>query len=164
MHSLETLFKKIEKKGKRSIVPVIQELVDTGRIEARSEEYKNDTPLMHAARCGHGEAVKLLLDLGANAEARSKEKETPLLIATRHYLFRKNMDVISHLIEKGAQVNAKDEDGSTALMDAAIIGDMELAKVLLNAGADPKIKNKNKTRAYDFAMWMKRTELADLLK
>jgi ankyrin repeat protein len=40
------------------------------------------------------------------------------------------------LLAKGADVNAKDGDGRTALMQAAREGDIEIARILLAAGAD----------------------------
>jgi hypothetical protein len=43
---------------------------------------------------------------------------------------------VSRLIERGADVNARDSDGVTALMGAAIDGNTELARVLIEKGAD----------------------------
>jgi len=40
-----------------------------------------------------------------------------------------------------ANVNLKDSDGWTALMYAAMGGYMSSCKLLLNAGADPQVKN-----------------------
>jgi ankyrin repeat protein len=43
---------------------------------------------------------------------------------------------VRRLLDSGANVNAADTDGSTALMAAAIDGQQHLATVLLEAGAD----------------------------
>ncbi len=43
---------------------------------------------------------------------------------------------IKALLEAGADVNAKDNDGLTALMWAAVRGHTETAQALLEAGAD----------------------------
>jgi ankyrin repeat protein len=164
MKTLQSLFKSIEKKSKKSILPDIQELAATGRLENRCEEFDNYTPLMHAVRCGNSEAVKLLISFGAYVEARLPDLDTPIIIATRSYLFHNNIDVLQQLIEKGVDINAKDNTGATALIYASIMGDFNIAKILLDAGADPKIKNKDKDTAYVYAMLGNRTELANLLK
>jgi len=43
---------------------------------------------------------------------------------------------VSRLIERSADVNAKDRDGVTALMGAAIDGNTELVRILIEKGAD----------------------------
>ena len=40
------------------------------------------------------------------------------------------------LVNKGADVNARDDDGVTPLMDAARTGQLEAARTLVAAGAD----------------------------
>ena len=47
------------------------------------------------------------------------------------------------LIQKGADVNRKDEKGSTPLMIAAYLKDKENVKRLLNAGADATAVNQD---------------------
>jgi ankyrin repeat protein len=49
---------------------------------------------------------------------------------------------VKTLIDAGAGVNAKDEDGATALLWAAVEGHTETAKVLIDAGADVNTKDK----------------------
>jgi len=40
------------------------------------------------------------------------------------------------LLEKGANIEAKDNDGDTALINAAIKGETEMVKLLLEKGAN----------------------------
>jgi len=44
-------------------------------------------------------------------------------------------------------VNAKNDDGSTALMAAALKGDADIVQILLSAGADIKVKDKDEDTA-----------------
>jgi len=44
-------------------------------------------------------------------------------------------------MEKGADVNATDPYGWTALMNAVYLGDAEMVQLLLNAGTDVNHKN-----------------------
>ncbi|KAE9385780.1 ankyrin, partial [Gymnopus androsaceus JB14] len=57
---------------------------------------------------------------------------TPLMIAAEIG----HLDVVSVLIEEGANVNAQSEDGSTALRQASQEGHLEIVKLLLNHGAE----------------------------
>jgi len=45
------------------------------------------------------------------------------------------------LIEKGADPNIQDFDGWTALMKAVYKGNVEIVQILINHGADLKLKN-----------------------
>jgi ankyrin repeat protein len=79
------------------------------------------------------EKVRLLLDKGADVNARSKQGRTPLVIAAAH---DGNIEVMRLLIKKGADVKAKSPDGFTALISAASHGNVEAVKLLLARGAD----------------------------
>ena len=75
------------------------------------------TPLHLAAATGQLEAAKLLLEKGAEIEAKAADeyKGTPLHWAA----FVARLDAVKFLIDAGANVNAKDQKGNTPL-DAAI--------------------------------------------
>ncbi|WP_332750384.1 ankyrin repeat domain-containing protein [Hydrogenophaga sp.] len=51
---------------------------------------------------------------------------------------RGDMEAARQLIKDGAQVNAVDEWGNTALLVAARAGDLEMARLLLRSAADPE--------------------------
>jgi ankyrin repeat protein len=48
---------------------------------------------------------------------------------------------VQSLLERGADVNARDADGTTVLMHAVVTADVDLMKTLLDKGADPNAKN-----------------------
>jgi ankyrin repeat protein len=52
-------------------------------------------------------------------------------------------EVCRFLLESGASVNSTSDEGSTALMMACQGGNMELAEILLDKGADPTYQNRN---------------------
>jgi ankyrin repeat protein len=107
-----------------------------------------------------------LLEKGADPNLANKGSWTPLYLATDNrniengdYPVRKgdmdHLDFIKLLLNKGASVNARvkdstetrtvftnqwlDENGATAFLRASQSGDLVLMKLLLAAGADPKI-------------------------
>jgi len=77
------------------------------------------TPLMYAARQGSLEAARVLVDAGAELNARDPDNSTPAIIATinGHY------DVAAMLVERGADPNLGDTSGM-ALLYAAVDMDM----------------------------------------
>jgi len=52
-------------------------------------------------------------------------------------------EIFQSLLEKGADPNLKNPDGSTALMAAVSAGETDVIYELLKAGADPEEKNAN---------------------
>jgi uncharacterized protein len=125
-----------------------------------TERVRGQTALMWAAANNHVDAIKVLIDAGADVRARShgpvaplaapKEGEhesaysartrrgrldsfTPLLFAVRDGA----LDAVRTLLERGANVNDKVEDGTSALVIATMNAHWELAVYLLDHGADP---------------------------
>jgi uncharacterized protein len=72
------------------------------------------TPLMYAARQGSLEAARVLVDAGADKNARDPDLSTPAIIATinGHY------DVAGMLVERGADPNLTDTAGMAVLYAA----------------------------------------------
>jgi ankyrin repeat protein len=78
------------------------------------------TPLMHAAVAGDLESMRLLLDHGADPNARNESNELPLGFACS----REQWEAARLLVERGADVNGIEEKGMTHL-DWLIIGKVE---------------------------------------
>lgn len=69
-------------------------------------------------------------------------------------------DIAKCLIEKGADINTKDNNGWTALMYASKFGMVDVVKFLIKNNADANIKNKDGKIALDLA---KNEEIKKLL-
>jgi ankyrin repeat protein len=65
------------------------------------------------------------------------------------------------LIDAGAELNATDNEGRTALMYA---GDIERVRVLLNAGIDLTLKSKDGKTALTLAIENRQDDIAKVLK
>jgi ankyrin repeat protein len=98
------------------------------------------TPTQLAASLGDVEALKLLLDHGADVnEAPANESgRTALQAASLLMPGPKKTALIQLLLEHGANINADAAliGGITALQGAAIAGDLMLARLLISLGAD----------------------------
>lgn len=114
----------------------VQLLIDHGLdIEFMSRKYYHVTALMRAANLGHFEAVKVLIEKGANISIRSKGNETALSNAIQSSKKNKSQ-IIKYLIDHGADVNDTTSYGDTSLIRACEDGEIELIKYLIAKGAD----------------------------
>jgi len=80
------------------------------------------TPLMFAAREGHVEAARLLIDAGSDVNAVDKNDITPLFMA----IGNNRIPMARFLIEKGANFQAKDWYGRTPLFAAIEMRNVDL--------------------------------------
>jgi ankyrin repeat protein len=112
---------------------IVRFLLEKG-ADVRIKTAHRTSALMSACMLGHLEVVKLLLNHGADLnEKTTVEERTPLMWAARAGAFRKNagLDITKYLISKGADVDARDKHGNTALMHAASAGDIGVVSLLL---------------------------------
>jgi uncharacterized protein len=108
------------------------------------------TPLHLAAHFGQTDVVRVLLNKGAQVNARSTNalQNMPLHAAAAG----KSVTAAKLLIEHGANVNARQTGGWAPLHAAAQNGDIELARVLVENGADINVRADNQQQPLDLAL------------
>jgi len=147
----ETVLMTAARTGK---VEALRTLAQHGANVNAKEQWLGETALMWAANEGHATAVTELLKLGADPNARSTQMSfpkaspavenlitmtfpqgafTPLMYAARQGA----MDATRALVTGGADLNAVNPDGATAVVLAIINAHYDLAAALLDAGANP---------------------------
>jgi Putative peptidoglycan binding domain/Ankyrin repeats (3 copies)/Ankyrin repeats (many copies) len=151
-------------------VEAVKEALKNGaNVNARDEA--GWTPLMAAAQEGLPRVFSLLLKSGADVNAQSTHGETALMIAAGCFIVRKRAAVVPErhlpdairaeqlaapatmvhaLLEARAAVNAKRNDGRTALMNAAMMSWPEVVEMLLHAKADVNTHDSEGRLAIDY--------------
>jgi ankyrin repeat protein len=124
-----------------------------------------------------------------NVEARSKQDESPLMLASFQGMFdicvqliakeadvnkpgwtplhyaatNGHVEIISLLLENNAYIDSTSPNGTTPLMMAARYGSTDAVKALLEQGADPMPKNNQGLSALDFAQQASRPDAIEII-
>jgi len=132
--------------------------------DANARDEQGDAPLLYAAAVGSIEAMKLLLDKGADVNAQNAFGTSALMISAvdiakvrllverganvklaskqgRTALFVAAMsdqsaDIVRYLVAKGADLKARDAFGNTILTAAVVGNDLNTIRIALDAGVD----------------------------
>jgi ankyrin repeat protein len=118
----------------------IQLLLDEGANVEHDSGGRWGTPLMLAVQSGQVDIARLLLDHGAdpNTKSDSDTAANALDAAFRLYTCDLNiLDTVQLLIKKGANIEAKNTNGESALCKAVGRGWVKAVSLLLECGADP---------------------------
>ena len=140
-----------EKSGK-----VADELLRWPAINVEARNAADESPLMLASLQGLTELAQKLVAKGADV---NKPGWAPL-----HYASTKgHLAIMTLLLDNHAYIDAASPNGTTPLMMAAFYGTPSAVKLLLEAGADPLLKNVQGLSAIDFAQRASRQESADII-
>ena len=121
------------------------------------------TPLLRAAKAGDNAALRLLLAHGARVDAANYTGVTPLMTAAgvghgsnptrgRYKTETEALESLELLLAAGADINARGLGDQTALHGAARKGWTQVAKYLIEHGADPAAVDAQGLTALDYAM------------
>lgn len=112
------------------------------------QDERGANALMRALHGRHLDIARLLIDQGADVNARRRKGSGTVLWDAAH---AGRLDFVELLLAKGADPDLPGTFGSTALMRAAHRGDSKIVKALLDRGADVNIKNNEGRTALDYA-------------
>ncbi len=152
--------------------PSIFEAAATGRVERVRQLVKQNPELVKAyspdgwtalhLNFGNLGIVKVLLDSGADINAISKNKlsATPLQGAAA----MQNLELAKLLVQRGANVNCRGEEGGSPLHEVAGNGQIEFAKLLLDRGANVNARDDSGKTPLTVALDYKQAEMAKLLR
>ena len=123
-----------------------------------SARARRQTYFARAAADGNVRSMRLLRMAGVNIDSRGSNS-TPLFLAAGEG----RLDAVRYLLDQGADVNARDARGRTALTEAAYYGNASVMKELILRGADVNVFSDEGT-ALDIAVQADRSAAIDILK
>lgn len=124
---------------KANFVDIVQLLVDAG-VDINYQDEQGETALHVAARYGHHECAKILLDGSDDQKANTELAEntyawTPMFVAC----VDNSLKVAQLLIAAGADLERFDSSGWTAKEHAALRGHLEVARCLAEVSQAPPV-------------------------
>jgi len=120
------------------------------------------TPLHLAGHFRHTGVIDVLLAHGAsvNAVSRNADANAPLHAAAAGGA---DTTLMRRLVQAGARVNHRQSGGYTALHEVAAIGNADVARLLLDEGAEPDARNTEGRTPAELARDAGHAALADVL-
>lgn len=141
-----------EERGETGLILALREdaarvfelLLNTRDVDLNARARNGDSALMIAAYKGNVQAVKALLDKGAEPNQTGW--------AALHYAAAVgNNQIVQMLLDHSAYIDAESPNQTTPIMMAARGGHILTVKLLLDEGADVTLKNGAGMTALDFA-------------
>lgn len=120
-------------------LPKIEALISSEPVLVHFKDAIGETPLHRAAVCRDKDAtaiLRLLIDQGADVNAKDNNGTTPLHIAAG----QPRVEMAKMLIDHGADVRARTSSGSEPMHH---VSSNEVLELLLSRGADINAKNNN---------------------
>jgi ankyrin repeat protein len=133
---------------------IVEALLARG-ADGRATDDTGKPPVVYAAAGAHLDIVKRLMALNIDINARYANDLTLLMWASgpdEKVREARAIEVVTYLLDAGAQIDDRDARGRTALMIAAEGGRAEIASLLLAHGADPSLKDNAGKRAADLTV------------
>lgn len=142
--------------ARESALKVAGVLLRWNKINVEPRNAVDESPLMIAALNGLEGLCRDMIAKGADV---NKPGWTPLHYAAT----RGHLSIMQLLLDKYAYIDAASPNSTTPLMMAAFYGTPSAVKLLLEAGADPLLKNDQGLTAIDFANRANRAESAEII-
>ena len=132
---MKNIFECIIKNDRKSLVKILKKNSKDLNILDRYGR----TPLTNATIDGKIELVETLIEYKADIDSKDNDERTALHFAAQEY----QIGIVKLLLENGVTVDTRDNNGNTPLSDAVFYseGRGEIIELLLNYGADKKLKN-----------------------
>jgi len=137
----------------------VEKAIESG-VDVNGMDEEGRTALMFAGFNGHSEIVLILLDEGSGIDRRDLMGRTALLYAATGPF----PETVRILLYKGAEPNVVDSDEHfSPLMHAAAEGNLDVVKILMEAGSDASLQDIDGDNAASFARQSGHLEVANYL-
>jgi ankyrin repeat protein len=133
---------------RHSSIPVVEELIRRGAF-VNCQDNLGKTPLVNACLTQQFAVIKYLLTHKADPNIIDKWRYSPLMFICRIPQGSASSEIAQDLITAGANIYQMDNCFNTPLMHACTKGNMAVAKLLLEQGANAKLENMDGHTARD---------------
>ncbi len=106
-----------------------------------AENAKLDADLAYKAQFGRADDIPILTAQGASPDAKN-EAGAPALVVASQRQDGNAESMLKALLEVGANIDAVDQDGRSALHHAAMLGKAKLVELLMEKGANSYVQDK----------------------
>ena len=138
----------------------VRRLLDQSPEQVKESNEYGTTPLHEAAEKGNMEIVKLILDCGAEVDAKDKYLHTPLFKA----VWFRHLEVVALLLKNGADIQIRDQNEHSLLHWVAFNGDQSMANLLVQYGIEIEVGNKEGKTPVDYAIRRGHHEVIEFLE
>lgn len=150
--------------AKGNNAPLVRELISRGG-NVNAKDSIQDSAFLYAGAEGFNEVLQLTLAAGADVASINRYGGTALIPASEHG----HVETVRILIAAGVPVNHVNNLGWTAMQEAILLNDggprqQEVVRLLLEAGADPDIRDPEGRTALQNAERLGFGEIAALIR
>lgn len=142
---------------------IVSMLVSLTAAQAFATLSKRDEDLIYQSNFGDAKVVKELLEKGANPNAVS-EDDWPAISLAAMRADAQAEEIVRILVNAGADLNVRDANGETPLMNAITTNNPKLVKYMIEHGADFRAVNTNGRSVESFAEHYGNEKVAFLVK
>jgi len=160
----EELDQRLIRAAKDNDVELVRELIAAGG-DVNAKDSLEDSAFLYAGAEGFNEILELTIENGADVESLNRYGGTALIPASEHG----HIQTVKILIDAGVPLDHVNDPGWTALQEAVLLNDggpnqQEVARLLLEAGADPQITDPQGRTALENARRLGFEELAEVIE
>ncbi len=130
---------------------VVDYLLENDLVNNINDKDETGRSALHVAASNNYEKVDKLIEKGADVDAKDDLGNTPLINAAKEYRFGMP-DVVRSLLNHNADLEAKDQNGMTALHWAASIGNPDVVVILVEKKANVEAIDNNGKTPLDLAV------------
>ncbi|XP_058800177.1 ankyrin-1-like [Phymastichus coffea] len=142
---------------------VIKIMIDHG-FAIDAQDVKGHTALHFAVRFGQTEMVKLLLECGADVNARNTIGQIPINYPNIFYATAEQQDILKLLLEHRCQWSLLDETYRMQIYNLMCYGPKEAIEILLNLNADYAARDAFHQTILHYIVKNRNTDVVQLLK
>ena len=157
----EDIHEELQQVAREGNTDKVRRIFSSGMVDMRYMTERYGTPLLLAAKNGHKDVVKLLLDKGVEPDQicwnNGKSEWTPLQMAAKYG----HKDVVQILLDRGAEPNMA--EFTPLLFNIIHNGYKDVLQLLLDRGANPNMADRNGSSPLYYAAYKGHKAVVQLL-